>query len=42
MIGEEVDDAYIAELKKQVIHMDAIDAEGKESEDRLHTTSWNW
>lgn len=29
MIGKEVDDAYIAELKKQVIHMDAIEAEGK-------------
>ena len=29
VIGKEVDDAYIAELKKQVIHMDAIEAEGK-------------
>ena len=29
VIGKEVDDAYIAELKKQVIHMDAIQAEGK-------------
>lgn len=27
--GKEVDDAYMAELKKQVIHMDAIQAEGK-------------
>ena len=26
---KEVDDAYMAELKKQVIHMDAIEAEGK-------------
>ena len=30
VIGKEVDDAYIAELKKQVIHQDAIDAVGKE------------
>lgn len=30
VIGAEVDDAYIAELKKQVIHQDAIDAVGKE------------
>ena len=29
VIGREVDDAYMAELKKQVIHMDAIQAEGK-------------
>ena len=29
VIGKEVDDAYIAELKKQVLHMDAIEAEGK-------------
>ncbi len=29
VIGKEVDDAYMAELKKQVIHQDAIDAEGK-------------
>lgn len=29
-IGAEVDDAYIAELKKQVIHQDAIDAVGKD------------
>ena len=29
VIGKEVDDAYMAELKKQVIHMDAIEAEGK-------------
>ena len=27
--GKEVDDAYMAELKKQVLHMDAIEAEGK-------------
>ena len=25
VIGEEIDDAYIAELKKQVLHQDAID-----------------
>lgn len=30
VIGAGVDDAYIAELKKQVIHQDAIDAVGKE------------
>ena len=30
VIGAEVDDAYIAELKKQVIHQDAIDAVGKD------------
>mgnify|MGYP002792668248 CR=1 FL=1 len=30
VIGEEVDDAYIAELKKQVLHQDAIDAVGKD------------
>ena len=29
VIGKEVDDAYMAELKKQVIHMDAIQPEGK-------------
>ncbi len=29
VIGKEVDDAYMAELKKQVIHMDAIETEGK-------------
>ena len=36
MIGQAVDDAYMAELKKQIIHMDAIQAEGKNLEDRLH------
>ena len=30
VIGAEVDDAYIAELKKQVIHQDSIDAVGKD------------
>lgn len=30
VIGAAVDDAYMAELKKQVIHQDAIDAVGKE------------
>ncbi len=30
VIGKEVDDGYIAELKKQVIHQDSIDAAGKE------------
>lgn len=30
VIGAEVDDGYIAELKKQVIHQDAIDAVGKD------------
>ena len=29
VIGKEVDDSYIAELKKQVLHMDAIEKEGK-------------
>ena len=29
VIGKEVDDAYMAELKKQVIHMYAIEKEGK-------------
>ena len=29
-IGAEIDDAYIAELKKQVLHQDAIDAVGKQ------------
>lgn len=29
VIGQDVDDAYMEELKKQVIHMDAIQAEGK-------------
>ena len=29
VIGKEVDDAYMVELKKQVIHMDAIEKEGK-------------
>lgn len=30
VIGEEVDDGYIAQLKKQVIHQDAIDEMGSE------------
>lgn len=30
VIGSEIDDAYIAELKKQVLHQDAIDAVGKD------------
>ncbi|MBA4701598.1 MAG: phospho-sugar mutase [Ruminococcus sp.] len=30
VIGAQVDDAYIAELKKQVLHQDAIDAAGKD------------
>ena len=30
IIGKEVDDAYIAELKTQVLHQDAIDAVGKD------------
>ncbi len=30
VIGKEIDDAYIAELKKQILHQDAIDAVGKE------------
>ena len=30
VIGAEVDDAYIAELKKQVLHQDAIDAVGRD------------
>ena len=29
VIGQAVDDAYMAELKKQIIHRDAIQAEGK-------------
>ena len=29
VIGQAVDDAYMVELKKQIIHMDAIQAEGK-------------
>lgn len=29
VIGREVDDAYMEELKKQVLHMDAIQAEGR-------------
>ena len=29
VIGQAVDDAYMEELKKQIIHMDAIQAEGK-------------
>lgn len=29
VIGQAVDDAYMAELKKQVLHMNAIEAEGK-------------
>lgn len=29
VIGQAIDDAYIAELKKQILHMDAIKAEGK-------------
>ena len=29
VIGQKIDDAYMEELKKQVIHQDAIDAEGK-------------
>lgn len=30
VIGSDIDDAYIAELKKQVLHQDAIDAVGKD------------
>lgn len=30
VIGQDVDDAYMAELKKQVLHMDAIQAAGKD------------
>lgn len=30
VIGAEVDDAYIAELKKQILHQDAIDEVGKD------------
>ena len=30
VIGKEIDDTYIAELKKQVLHQDAIDAVGKD------------
>lgn len=30
VIGEKIDDGYIAELKKQVLHQDSIDAVGKE------------
>ena len=29
VIGREVDDAYMEELKKQVLHMDAVEAEGR-------------
>ncbi|HIX59525.1 MAG TPA: phospho-sugar mutase [Candidatus Blautia gallistercoris] len=29
VIGQAIDDAYMEELKKQVLHMDAIEAEGK-------------
>ena len=29
VIGQAVDDAYMVELKKQIIHMDAIEAEGR-------------
>ena len=29
VIGQAIDDSYMAELKKQVLHMDAIQAEGK-------------
>lgn len=29
VIGQAIDDAYMAELKKQVLHMDAIEKEGK-------------
>ena len=29
VFGQSVDDAYMAELKKQIIHMDAIQAEGR-------------
>ena len=32
VIGQAVDDAYMAELKKQIIHMDAIEAEGRNLE----------
>ena len=36
MIGTEIDDTYIAELKKQVLHQDAIDAVRERLKDRLH------
>ena len=36
VIGQAVDDAYMAELKKQIIHMDAIQAEGKNLKSFTH------
>lgn len=35
------EDAYIAELKKLVVHQDAIDAVGKDLKDCIHTITWN-
>ena len=41
VIGQAMDDAYIAELKKQVIHMDAIEAEGRNLKIDVLTSSRN-
>ena len=38
-IGQEVDDAYIGELKKQVKHYDSIEAVGDRVKDRVYTAA---
>ena len=39
-IGQAVDDAYIAELKKQVKHYDSIEAVGDQVKDRVYAAAW--
>ena len=41
VIGQAVDDAYMAELKKQIIHHGCYQGRGQEPQDRLHTASRN-
>lgn len=40
IIGKDIDDKYIARLKEQVKHPEAIQAMGKRFKDRLYTASW--
>ena len=39
-IGEEIDVAYMEELKKQIIHPEIIKEVADELENRVHTVPW--
>ena len=41
VIGKEIDDAYMAELKKQIIHPEIIKEVADETQDRLYALPWN-